>query len=98
MNNLLNDNFACMKANNPIQGNEDCLKLQGIVNIMSNNSNKSDKIAGRLYIKQKMNIATSLIHIFRKYGLLILIGFHNPTTKNIPITLDLYYNRRREYL
>lgn len=53
-----------MGANNLTQANQNCLKLHISINIMSDNSNKSDGVAKGSPVKKKINITLCLSHYF----------------------------------
>lgn len=63
-NNLFRYNLIKMGANNLTQANQNCLKLYISINIMSDNSNKSDGVAKGSPVKKKINITLCLSHYF----------------------------------
>lgn len=64
LNNQLYHNLTGVRANNLTQANQSYLTFYIIINIMSDNNDKSNGVAGGLYIKLKMNIAFCLLHYF----------------------------------
>lgn len=47
-----------------MQANQNCLKYHIIMDIISNNNNKYDRVAECLHVKQKINIALYLLYNF----------------------------------
>lgn len=86
LNNLFHNNLIKIRANNLTQANKHYLKLHVVINIISYNSNKSDKVAQDLNIKQKINTTLSLTYFFRQSDFLFVESFYYLTIKKIIIT------------
>lgn len=66
LNNLLRNNLTKIIAKNSTQANKYCLEFYAVINIVSYNSNKSNRVAQGPYIEQKVNSALGLTHLFRQ--------------------------------
>lgn len=85
LHHLLSNNVTCIPFNASPKINNNFLQISIIINIMSNNCYKADKICKCLEIKQEIDIAFCWPYIFWQQYFSIIIHFYCWNTKNISI-------------